>query len=200
MRTPTRAPGARATSRSGRPPRRSQCRPSLRPHAIPSFPGSRWYHFGDTSSNIKIFQDQMHKRGYFPAGTGQYGPERWRWSSSCSGSTGSSARLHRAEHLADRLDRPVHGPPPTAEADQARRPRPSRSRSRSPRRPTRTETSRSRPGVPGRDPLVPLRRDEPEHQDLPGRDAQAGLLPGRHRVVRAEHAARWSSSCNGRTA
>ncbi|MDQ2751114.1 MAG: transglycosylase family protein [Actinomycetota bacterium] len=41
---------------------------------IPAFPGSRWYHFGDRNSSIKVFQDQMHKRGFFPVGTGEYGP------------------------------------------------------------------------------------------------------------------------------
>ncbi|HEU5265444.1 MAG TPA: peptidoglycan-binding protein [Jatrophihabitans sp.] len=44
-------------------------------HGIPAFPGgSHWYRYGETSRNIKTFQDQMHKRGYFPVGTGQYGP------------------------------------------------------------------------------------------------------------------------------
>ena len=44
------------------------------PGAIPAFPGSRWYHYGDSNADIKTFQNAMHKRGYFPAGTGQYGP------------------------------------------------------------------------------------------------------------------------------
>jgi hypothetical protein len=41
---------------------------------IPAFPGSRWYHFGDRSTSVKRFQDQMHARGFFPVGTGEYGP------------------------------------------------------------------------------------------------------------------------------
>jgi peptidoglycan hydrolase-like protein with peptidoglycan-binding domain len=42
---------------------------------VPTFPGgSHWYVYGETSKNIKTFQDQMHKRGYIPAGTGYYGP------------------------------------------------------------------------------------------------------------------------------
>ena len=47
--------------------------------SVPAFPGgSHWYVYGETSANIKIFQDQMHKRGYFPVGTGQYGPNTLR--------------------------------------------------------------------------------------------------------------------------
>ena len=43
--------------------------------AIPAFPGgSHWYTYGERARNIKIFQDEMHRRGYFPVGTGQYGP------------------------------------------------------------------------------------------------------------------------------
>ncbi|MGI8678891.1 MAG: transglycosylase family protein, partial [Jatrophihabitans sp.] len=46
---------------------------------IPSFPGgSHWYTFGETNRHIKTFQDQMHKRGYFPVGTGEYGPNTQR--------------------------------------------------------------------------------------------------------------------------
>ncbi len=42
---------------------------------VPAFPGgSRWYYFGDNNAHIKAFQNEMHHRGYFPAGTGQYGP------------------------------------------------------------------------------------------------------------------------------
>ncbi|HZZ98244.1 MAG TPA: peptidoglycan-binding protein, partial [Jatrophihabitantaceae bacterium] len=44
------------------------------PSGIPSFPGTRWYQYGDNNANIKLFQNEMHHRGYFPAGTGQYGP------------------------------------------------------------------------------------------------------------------------------
>jgi peptidoglycan hydrolase-like protein with peptidoglycan-binding domain len=47
---------------------------STPPGSVPSFPGSRWYHYGDWNNDIKQFQNQMHSRGYFPAGTGQYGP------------------------------------------------------------------------------------------------------------------------------
>ena len=46
---------------------------------VPAFPGgSHWYTYGEKSRNIKIFQDQMHKRGYFPVGTGDYGPDTRR--------------------------------------------------------------------------------------------------------------------------
>ena len=33
------------------------------------------FSFGDWNNNIKTFQNEMHRRGYFPAGTGQYGPK-----------------------------------------------------------------------------------------------------------------------------
>ena len=50
-----------------------------RPSGIPRFPGgSHWYIYGETNRNIKTFQDRMHKRGYFPVGTGQYGPNTLR--------------------------------------------------------------------------------------------------------------------------
>jgi peptidoglycan hydrolase-like protein with peptidoglycan-binding domain len=43
--------------------------------AVPTFPGgSHWYVAGETSSAIKTFQNQMHKRGAIPPGTGYYGP------------------------------------------------------------------------------------------------------------------------------
>ena len=43
---------------------------------VPGFPGGKhWYVYGENSKNIKTFQNEMHKRGYFPAGTGQYGPQ-----------------------------------------------------------------------------------------------------------------------------
>jgi peptidoglycan hydrolase-like protein with peptidoglycan-binding domain len=43
---------------------------------VPAFPGgSHQYFVGDNSPYIKQFQDQMHARGLFPAGTGQYGPK-----------------------------------------------------------------------------------------------------------------------------
>lgn len=42
---------------------------------IPAFPGgSHWYLYGEWNRHIKTFQDQMHRRGYFPVGTGEYGP------------------------------------------------------------------------------------------------------------------------------
>jgi resuscitation-promoting factor RpfA len=41
---------------------------------VPAFPGSRSYRYGDWNDTIKRFQNEMHSRGYFPAGTGQYGP------------------------------------------------------------------------------------------------------------------------------
>jgi resuscitation-promoting factor RpfA len=50
-------------------------RPGARVAAIPRFPGgSHWYFYGETNRNIKRFQDQMHKRGFFAVGTGEYGP------------------------------------------------------------------------------------------------------------------------------
>jgi len=46
---------------------------------VPAFPGgSHWYTYGEHSANIKRFQDQMHHRGYFPVGTGDYGPNTLR--------------------------------------------------------------------------------------------------------------------------
>jgi peptidoglycan hydrolase-like protein with peptidoglycan-binding domain len=49
------------------------------PAAIPDFPGgSHWYTYGETSRQIKTFQDQMHRRGFFPVGTGEYGPNTLR--------------------------------------------------------------------------------------------------------------------------
>ncbi|HKC27182.1 MAG TPA: peptidoglycan-binding protein [Jatrophihabitans sp.] len=49
--------------------------PGTPTQVVPSFPGgSHWYHYGETNRNIKTFQDQMHARGLFPVGTGQYGP------------------------------------------------------------------------------------------------------------------------------
>ncbi|MFN2517995.1 MAG: transglycosylase family protein, partial [Jatrophihabitantaceae bacterium] len=40
----------------------------------PAFPGPRWFQFGEHSASIKRFQDQMHARGFFPVGTGEFGP------------------------------------------------------------------------------------------------------------------------------
>ena len=43
-------------------------------HGTPDFPGgTHQYYLGENSAAIKTFQNQMHKRGFFPAGTGQYG-------------------------------------------------------------------------------------------------------------------------------
>ncbi|MDQ6851146.1 MAG: peptidoglycan-binding protein [Actinomycetota bacterium] len=42
--------------------------------SAPAFPASRSFVYGDNSLVIKRFQDQMHARGFFPVGTGQYGP------------------------------------------------------------------------------------------------------------------------------
>jgi hypothetical protein len=47
-----------------------------RPPRIPAFPGgSHYYVYGDWNNHIKTFQNEMHRRGYFPPGTGQYGPK-----------------------------------------------------------------------------------------------------------------------------
>jgi resuscitation-promoting factor RpfA len=43
-------------------------------HGAPAYPSNRSFFFGDTSNVIKRFQDQMHRRGAIPAGTGYYGP------------------------------------------------------------------------------------------------------------------------------
>jgi peptidoglycan hydrolase-like protein with peptidoglycan-binding domain len=40
----------------------------------PNFPSAQYFHYGDSSPTIKQFQDQMHARGFFPVGTGDYGP------------------------------------------------------------------------------------------------------------------------------
>ncbi|MFN2517589.1 MAG: peptidoglycan-binding protein, partial [Jatrophihabitantaceae bacterium] len=42
--------------------------------SIPAFPGPRWFQLGEHSASIKRFQDQMHARGFFPVGTGEFGP------------------------------------------------------------------------------------------------------------------------------
>jgi resuscitation-promoting factor RpfA len=44
------------------------------PVVVPAFPGKHAYVYGDDSVNIKTFQNEMHARGFFPVGTGQYGP------------------------------------------------------------------------------------------------------------------------------
>jgi hypothetical protein len=52
---------------------------TVRGARIPAFPGgSHWYTYGEWNRHIKAFQDQLHRRGYFPVGTGQYGPHTLR--------------------------------------------------------------------------------------------------------------------------
>ncbi len=55
------------------PARPTHPAPAASPRTIPAFPGTRWYTFGDNNANIKRFQDELHQRGFFPVGTGQYG-------------------------------------------------------------------------------------------------------------------------------
>ncbi|MBV9593735.1 MAG: transglycosylase family protein [Actinobacteria bacterium] len=40
----------------------------------PAWPGPQYFSYGDHSTTIKRFQDQMHARGFFPVGTGDFGP------------------------------------------------------------------------------------------------------------------------------
>ncbi|MCW2542252.1 MAG: Transglycosylase domain protein, partial [Frankiales bacterium] len=64
-------------ARSGRTSDITVAKPATAPKAssgIPAFPGLRWFHEGDWNASIKRFQDRMHARGFFPVGTGQYGP------------------------------------------------------------------------------------------------------------------------------
>jgi peptidoglycan hydrolase-like protein with peptidoglycan-binding domain len=42
--------------------------------SAPPWPGTPYFHYGDHSPVIKRFQDQMHARGFFPVGTGDFGP------------------------------------------------------------------------------------------------------------------------------
>ncbi|MEP6598769.1 MAG: transglycosylase family protein, partial [Actinomycetota bacterium] len=42
--------------------------------SAPAWPGPRYFSFGDQSTTIKRWQDQMHARGVFPVGTGYFGP------------------------------------------------------------------------------------------------------------------------------
>jgi peptidoglycan hydrolase-like protein with peptidoglycan-binding domain len=56
----------------------SKPRPKPVKAVAPAFPGPSWYHYGDRNASIKRFQDQMHARGFFPVGTGQYGPNTLR--------------------------------------------------------------------------------------------------------------------------
>jgi len=71
-------------ARSGRTgdihlPRAGRPTPTPTTAGVPAFPGgSHWYVYGERSANIKRFQDQMHERGYFPVGTGEYGPNTLR--------------------------------------------------------------------------------------------------------------------------
>ena len=63
------------------PSSRPRPRPA-QPHttaSVPRFPGMRWYRFGDWSREDQACsRTQMHHRGFFPAGTGQYGPKTLR--------------------------------------------------------------------------------------------------------------------------
>jgi resuscitation-promoting factor RpfA len=60
---------------SAQPSGTSTSGPTNAPASVPAFPGgSHWYAYGETDRNIKVFQDQMHRRGFFPVGTGEYGP------------------------------------------------------------------------------------------------------------------------------
>ena len=43
-------------------------------HGVPRYPSALSFEYGDTSNVIKRFQDQMHRRGAIPPGTGYYGP------------------------------------------------------------------------------------------------------------------------------
>jgi peptidoglycan hydrolase-like protein with peptidoglycan-binding domain len=68
-RTPTHHRTHHRTHRPTNTPRRTS------PGRIPAFPGgSHWYYYGQWNSHIKAWQDEMHRRGYFPVGTGQFGP------------------------------------------------------------------------------------------------------------------------------
>ena len=68
-----------STSGGSRSSGSTSSKPVTTSRGIPAFPGgAHWYTYGETSSRIKIFQDQMHKRGFFPVGTGQYGPNTRR--------------------------------------------------------------------------------------------------------------------------
>jgi peptidoglycan hydrolase-like protein with peptidoglycan-binding domain len=67
------------TPAAPKPAPRPAPKPAPVTSAVPAFPGgSHWYVYGETNRNIKRFQDQMHKRGYFPVGTGEYGPNTLR--------------------------------------------------------------------------------------------------------------------------
>jgi cell wall-associated NlpC family hydrolase len=48
---------------------------AVAPATVPAFPGLHYFHFGDYSPVLKQFQDQMHARGFFAVGTGNYGPD-----------------------------------------------------------------------------------------------------------------------------
>ena len=149
---------------------------------IPAFPGgSHWYTYGETSRNIKIFQDRMHQRGYFPVGTGQYGPNTLRMVKQLQRLNGLVPNgLIGPEHLAPGLDRPlprltVARPPPFSGAGSAR------SRARlSPR--TSTVGSPRKPSVAtGR--VAPHQRGDAGHRDPAGRGHARLLQP---RVGRAD--------------
>jgi peptidoglycan hydrolase-like protein with peptidoglycan-binding domain len=73
---------ANGNNTSANPPKRSNPPKKSKPRSsgiAPAFPGgSHWYRYGETNSRIKVFQDRMHARGYFPVGTGQFGPNTLR--------------------------------------------------------------------------------------------------------------------------
>lgn len=69
-----------ATARAHKPTVKAVVKAPVKPiptrvvHVVPPpFPG-HYFHPGDSSPTIKVFQDQMHARGFFPVGTGDYGP------------------------------------------------------------------------------------------------------------------------------
>ncbi len=68
-----------AAAAAPKPAPRPVPRPEPARATVPAFPGgSHWYFYGETNRNIKVFQDQMHRRGFFPVGTGEYGPNTYR--------------------------------------------------------------------------------------------------------------------------
>ena len=58
------------------PPAKTPPAKTTSSRTAPAFPGgSHQYFVGEKNAAIKAFQNEMHKRGYFPAGTGEYGPK-----------------------------------------------------------------------------------------------------------------------------
>ena len=125
---------------------------------VPAFPGPRWYHFGDRNASIKRFQDQMHARGFFPVGTGEYGPN-------------TLAMVKRLQSLNGLVPNGEIGPNTwrlawTGKYSSCR---------------GEAQAAGVGAGLPG-SALVPLRRPQRVDQAVPGPDARPGLLPGRHRA------------------